>query len=426
MGEPINGNSRSSTSPSFQSARKFPGIAAATICVLGTILVSTVPSVGAAGVGTDRNKISQLEQRIASQGAQVQTLVAQYDLVASRLAGIKQRISTDHAHLADDHRAVAKATIQLRHWVTDAYVNAETTTSASLIPFTKSANSASLSEVNVYLGVASGSLDSAMANLQNAEHRTAVTEGALQSEEVATTATLTQLATSSSQAQSALGSEDATLSQMNSNLLSLVTAANAKRAEAEKQAEEVRLASEQQSLQQTAITVAVSPAANPSPGSYANPLRSINGLSPERVDQGVDFGGYGPIYAIGDGTVISTFNGGWPGGTFISYKLTNGPAAGLVVYAAEDIEPKVQVGQTVNSNTVLGQMYEGSTGIETGWANASGDGTTLASQYGEFDGSNSTAFGNNFSQLLVSLGAPGGVVEISASTAGLPAGWPTW
>ena len=94
-----------------------------------------------------------------------------------------------------------------------------------------------------------------------------------------------------------------------------------------------------------------------SPGTYANPLRAIGGLNPERIDQGVDFSGFGPIYAIGDGVVLSTVNGGWPGGTFIAYRLTDGPANGLTVYFAEDIQPAVSVGQTVNANTVLGTAY---------------------------------------------------------------------
>lgn len=342
------------------------------------------------------------------------------------MAAIKEQISTDHEHLVGDHRAQNEATIRLRHWVTDAYVTAETQTSGALIPFTKSSSTTSLSELNVYLGVASGSLNSAMAGLQIAEHRTAVTQNALQSVEAETAATLSQLDSSRQQAQSALASEDATLGQMNSNLLALVTAANEKRAEAEKIQAEAKLAAEQQSIQQSTTLAAAPPSVSPTPGGYANPLRAIAGLSPERIDQGVDFGGFGPIYAIGNGTVISTFNGGWPGGTFIAYRLIDGPANGLVVYAAEDIEPKVQVGQTVTPNTVIGQVYEGPDGIETGWADGSGNGATLASQDGEFDGSNTTTFGYNFSQLLVSLGAPGGIAQNTPSSAGLPAGWPKW
>ncbi len=166
------------------------------------------------------------------------------------------------------------------------------------------------------------------------------------------------------------------------------------------------------------------PAAPASAAGYANPFRAAVALSPERIDQGVDFGGAGPIYAIGDGTVLSTVNGGWPGGTFIAYQLTDGPAAGLVVYAAEDISPQVYVGESVTPDTVLGTMYGGPTGIETGWASG-GSGETMAMTAGEYGGANSTAFGLNFSQLLQSLGAPGGILQ-GAAYGTLPSGWPTW
>src|SRR5215475_169557 len=36
---------------------------------------------------------------------------------------------------------------------------------------------------------------------------------------------------------------------------------------------------------------------------YKNPFRDIKGMIPERIDQGVDFGGTGPIYALGDAVI---------------------------------------------------------------------------------------------------------------------------
>jgi hypothetical protein len=164
----------------------------------------------------------------------------------------------------------------------------------------------------------------------------------------------------------------------------------------------------------------------PSPGAYYDPLRSVKALYPERVDQGVDYSGYGPIYAIGDGVVLSVTNSGWPDGTFIAYRLTDGPAAGLTVYAAEDILPSVTLGEQVTSSTVLGDIFEGPDGIETGWASYAGTGATMAWGAGQFDGSNSTAFGYNFSQLLSSLGAPPGVLQNDPATGNLPPGWPQW
>ncbi|MGH9921042.1 MAG: hypothetical protein ACRD6W_19510 [Nitrososphaerales archaeon] len=185
-------------------------------------------------------------------------------------------------------------------------------------------------------------------------------------------------------------------------------------------------AQEEEELAQGVDPNPVSFALSPTPGAYVNPLRSIGDLYPERVDQGVDYSGYGPVYAIGNGVVLSTTNSGWPGGTFIAYRLSDGPAGGLVVYAAEDIDPMVSVGQAVNSSTVLGTMYEGPDGIETGWADASGDGETMARDAGQFSGANSTAFGANFSQLLASVGAPPGVMQNEQATGVLPGNWPSW
>jgi hypothetical protein len=45
---------------------------------------------------------------------------------------------------------------------------------------------------------------------------------------------------------------------------------------------------------------------------------------------------------------------------------------------------------------------------------------------GQFNGSNSTAFGYNFSGLLSFLGAPSGVLQNNPPTGDLPPGWPQW
>jgi hypothetical protein len=162
------------------------------------------------------------------------------------------------------------------------------------------------------------------------------------------------------------------------------------------------------------------------PGSYDNPLRAIRGLTPERIDMGVDYSGYGPIYAVGDGVVLTTTVPGWPGGTMIVYQLTDGPANGLLVYAAEDIAPTVHVGDTVTANTVLGLMYLGPDGIETGWGDPNIVGNALAGDEHQFNGENTTAYGANFSEFLQSLGAPPGIPQNKPPTGKLPRNWPHW
>jgi len=164
---------------------------------------------------------------------------------------------------------------------------------------------------------------------------------------------------------------------------------------------------------------------------YLNPLRKVSGLMAERIDMGADFGGSGPVYAIGD-AVITNATGdspGWPGGGWITYQLTDGPASGLVVYLAEDVTPTVQVGQHVTPNTVIAKMYNGSAGIETGWAmpdSSSAESQLPAAGGISGNGPFPTAVGINFEHLLEALGVPESPFNGSATPYGLvPSGYPT-
>jgi len=164
---------------------------------------------------------------------------------------------------------------------------------------------------------------------------------------------------------------------------------------------------------------------------YQNPLRSIKGLMAERIDMGADYGGSGPIYALGNAVITNATGNstGWPGGGWITYQLTDGPAKGLVVYVAEDVTPSVQVGQHVTSSTVICNMFNGSAGIETGWATS--DSSTAESQMPAAGGISGggpfpTAVGMNFENLLVALGVPRSPFNGSASPFGVvPSGYPT-
>jgi murein DD-endopeptidase MepM/ murein hydrolase activator NlpD len=166
-----------------------------------------------------------------------------------------------------------------------------------------------------------------------------------------------------------------------------------------------------------------------SPG-YNNPLRAVSGLVPERVDEGVDFAGSGPVYALGDAVITNAdgANGGWPGGGWITYQLTDGPEAGLVVYLAEDVTPTVQVGQHVSASTVIANMWNGGDGIETGWAMQ--DGASAESQLPEAGGISGygpfpTRVGLSFEDVLVSLGAPVAPNRDQAPSGILPANYPS-
>lgn len=175
------------------------------------------------------------------------------------------------------------------------------------------------------------------------------------------------------------------------------------------------------------------PQPTPSPAApvpeYLNPLRDVAGLIPERVDMGADFGGSGPVYSLGD-AVITNATGdtaGWPGGGWITYRLTDGPAAGLQVYVAEDVRPAVTVGERVTSSTVIATMFDGGDGIETGWAQP--DGASAESQLpvaGGISGGGPfpTRIGVNFDDLLQALGVPAGPNAGQAPYGLLPPNYP--
>jgi murein DD-endopeptidase MepM/ murein hydrolase activator NlpD len=194
---------------------------------------------------------------------------------------------------------------------------------------------------------------------------------------------------------------------------------------AARRAAAARAAAQQRQAQQAQQAQAAATAA-----AYANPLRNVSGLVPERVDQGVDFSGSGPVYAIGNGVVTEAEeSSGWPGGGWITYRLTSGPAQGLVVYLAEDVTPDVQVGQTVTSATVIGNMFSGDDGIETGWAMGDGSTEEPESQAPEAggigaDGPFPTMVGLNFDELLQALGAPAAPNAGQAGSGVLPPGYP--
>ncbi|HEX7996563.1 MAG TPA: hypothetical protein VF506_21810 [Streptosporangiaceae bacterium] len=162
---------------------------------------------------------------------------------------------------------------------------------------------------------------------------------------------------------------------------------------------------------------------------YKNPFRDITGMIPERIDQGVDFGGTGPIYALGDAVITqaTATNYGWPGGGWITYRLTSGPGKGLMVFVAEYIRPTVSAGQHVTADTVIANMYPGGGGIESGWAMANG--FTAESQLAEAGGISGagpfpTNVGMNFEELLQALGVPAGNNRGDSPSGLLPAQYP--
>ena len=169
------------------------------------------------------------------------------------------------------------------------------------------------------------------------------------------------------------------------------------------------------------------PAATPNQR-YCNPYRDVAGLTPERIDQGVDYGGSGSIYALGPGTIdlFSNRNDpGWPGSTFVSYKVSAGPASGKIIYLAEniDLDPALHAGSFVYSGTVLGTLVHASPDSESGWGV---EGAGYTAEHSCYTEGCMTALGVNFNELLVCLKAPSGTTGqggCCTSAAGWPSGW---
>src|SRR5258708_6506454 len=165
----------------------------------------------------------------------------------------------------------------------------------------------------------------------------------------------------------------------------------------------------------------------------------MGNLGQSRIAEGVDYaakpGTTVPVYAIGAGVVTQVKAGDSsfypPLPNWITYKLTDssGSAHDKFVYVAEACPPLVHIGDIVTSSTLLCRAEERS--IETGWAM---DATSqAAAAYSSYIGHHGyeTAYGVNFNQLLVKLGAPSGHLDSSSDPSGqvvgsLPSGWPTW
>ena len=98
-----------------------------------------------------------------------------------------------------------------------------------------------------------------------------------------------------------------------------------------------------------------------------------------------------------------------------------------MVYLAENVTPTCVVGQRVTPSTVIGDMFEGGDGIETGWAQASG--VSAESQLPEAGaigggGPFPTTVGVNFDQLLISLGVTAAPNRYQLASGLLPPNYP--
>jgi hypothetical protein len=166
----------------------------------------------------------------------------------------------------------------------------------------------------------------------------------------------------------------------------------------------------------TGLTRACQPPSGAS--DYVNPVGGAR-VRPERIDQGVDYAGSGTLAALGGAriTYVGTTATGWPG-SFIEYRLLDGPDAGCYVYYAEGVNPAagLRVGETVAAGQPIASIIPGwPTGIELGWGAGISTATSAAEthQWSATSDQNSVASeaGESFSALIASLGGPPGKVE---------------
>lgn len=154
------------------------------------------------------------------------------------------------------------------------------------------------------------------------------------------------------------------------------------------------------------------------PDGYANPLGGAV-VKPERIDQGVDYAGSGPLTAIGTArlTYLATADTGWPG-AFIEYQLLDGADAGCFVFYAEGVVPAdgLYVGETLSPGQPVATIIpKYPTGIEIGWGGGTGTKAyaNITGQWSAADDQDNvaSAAGRSFSSLIATLGGPPGKVE---------------
>jgi hypothetical protein len=145
------------------------------------------------------------------------------------------------------------------------------------------------------------------------------------------------------------------------------------------------------------------------PGAYINPFAGSL-VAGGRIDEGLDPTIRGPIRAVGDAVVetVTHFSGF---GTYVAYRLLNGPKAGQRIFISEGIVPHVRPGQRVKAGQVIAT---GTGAIETGWAGGPrGAFLPVANkaQGGDYTEGKVTAAGRDFLQFMLALGTnpgPGG------------------
>ncbi|MBO0714954.1 MAG: hypothetical protein J2P59_09360 [Acidimicrobiales bacterium] len=354
-------------------------------------------------ISDKRAEAAQLAAQINALGQKIDSLTQQYAAAQQEAKQIADTLALVRSQVATDRARVRTVKGRLRFEAVNAF------TSGGSGPDTVSVTEDVLQGRMGLAGLRTGYMATVATMEQNtvdslhiAERALSAKEAELQQAQQANQAALVEIGNARQSALQTSRQEQSLLSSVKGELARLV---------AEKEQADAEAAAARQAAAQRAAAEGASSAVG-----YANPLRAVSGLVPKRIDQGVDYGGAGPLYAIGPGVITNVYNSGWPGGAFIAERLSAGPYAGAYWYSAEDVAPAVSVGEQVGSGTVIGTLTGGSAGVELGWARPPGNGVTMAMATGEAahsgdPGSLSTAYGVAASSLLASLGAPPGRLQ---------------
>lgn len=160
---------------------------------------------------------------------------------------------------------------------------------------------------------------------------------------------------------------------------------------------------------------------------FVNPIGSW--AKPARIDQGVDYLGAGPLYAIDDGIITNVVSSGWPGGHYIILKMDNAVAGAQNFYYAENITPAVTVGQRVKAGQLIGHANGSYPYVELGFSDPSDTrDNTMAHATGQSQrgiaagdpGKYSTGWGVAASNFIKSLGGVGGVISPGGISGAVP------
>ena len=259
------------------------------IAMGATALVALLPASASADAKSDQAQITQLGQRIAQDGVQVQQLVSSYDRAQEHQAAVEAQLTAVRSHLAADRRAETRATDVLRQLALNSYMSGAV--DDSTLALFESGNNAAMEGKQEYMQVASDRLNSAIDSVNADKQKTESAATQLRSEEAQAAADVQKLADARQAAQAALTQDNALLTQAKGNLQALLAAAAAEQqaaelaqekamaaAQAAKAAQAAAAAASAAQSTQTPVSRPVPVSFSPTPGSYANPLRALNAL----------------------------------------------------------------------------------------------------------------------------------------------------